>query len=139
MKTNFSVMWNKSRQRRKQRKYRFNAPLHVRHKLIAAGLSEELAKKYHRRSFPVRKGDIVKVLNGKFKDKTGKISIVNLKKLKINIEGLQTQKKDGTKINIVFNPGNLQIQEINLDDKKRLEAINRQKKEENKINKEEKK
>jgi len=135
MKQKFSLKWNRSKQRRKQRKYLANAPLHIRHKLMAAGLSEDLIKKYNRGGFPVRKGDTVKVLIGKFKGKTGKVSIVNLKKLKINIEGLQIQKKDGTKINVAFNPGNIEIQEIILEDRKRLEAINRKKKE----NKEEKK
>ena len=115
MKQEFSMKWRSSRQRRKQRKYLANAPLHVRHKMMAAGLSDELAKKYNRRSFPVRKGDNVKVLIGKFKGKTGKISGVNLKKLKVSIDGIQNQKRDGTKVNILFNTSKLQIQELNLE------------------------
>ncbi len=130
MKKKFSTSWTGSKQRRKQRKYRANAPLHLRHKFLSANLNKELRKKYERRSFPIRKGDSVKVMRGKFKKKTGKVSRVDLKKSRIIVEGLQIQKKDGTKINVWFNPSNLQLQELNLDDRKRVEAIRK------KVNKE---
>lgn len=123
MKQKFSLSWRASRQKRKQRKFRMQAPLHIRHKLISSGLSKELRKSYGRRSFSLRKGDSVKVLVGKFKGKKGKINNVSLKKLKVTIEGLQIQKKDGTKINVWFQPSNLQIEALNLDDKKRSQAI----------------
>ena len=78
----------------------------------------------------LRKGDIVKVKRGKFKNKTGKINDANLKKLKVSIEGLQTQKKDGTKVQIYFYPSKLQIQELNLEDKRRLKNLQKGIKEE---------
>ena len=90
-------------------------------------LSRELRKKHGRRSFPVRKNDIVRVMGGSFKGKTGKVNNVNLKKLKLSIEGIQRQKKDGTKVNLYFFPSKLQITELNLDDKKRLKSINKNK------------
>ena len=130
MKQKFSNKWIESRQRRKQRKYRMNAPLHIKHKIMSSSLSEELGKKYNRRAFPIRKGDSVKVLKGKFFGKTGKVADVDLKKMKVTIEGMQNSKRDGTKINVVFVPANLQIQELVLEDKKRMEALNRSKKEE---------
>lgn len=126
MKKEFSVKWKSSKQARKQRKYLANAPFHLRHKLMASNLSKELRKKYSRRNFPVRKGDNVRVMRGKFKGKTGKISLVNLKKLRVSIEGIQAQKKDGTKINVYFNPSKIQIQELNLDDKERIKAIKKE-------------
>ena len=129
MKNKFSNKWIGSRQRRKQRKYRVNAPLHVKHKMMAANLSEELSKKYNRGAFPIRKGDNVKVIDGKFKGKTGKVSDVDTKKMKVSIEGIQTSKRDGTKVNISFFPSKLQIQELILEDKKRVEALSRSKKE----------
>lgn len=125
MKREFSNSWQGSRQPRKQRKFLANAPLHIRHKMLSVNLSKELRKKYGKRNFPVRKGDIVKIMNGEYKKKTGKISDVNMKKLKVLIDGIYKSKKDGTKIKIYFWPSNLQIQELNLDDKKRLESINR--------------
>jgi len=125
MKKKFSTKWKASKQKRKQRKYRANAPLHLRRKFMSANLSKELRKKYGRRSFPLRKGDMVKVMRGKFKGKTGKVSEVDLKKLIVSIEGIQRQKKDGTKMNVYFNPSNLQIQELNLEDRKREIALKR--------------
>ena len=76
-------------------------------------------------------------MSGKFKGKTGKISILNLKKFRVSIEGLQIQKKEGTKVNVNFHPSKLQIQELNLDDKRRVEKLN--KKQEEKKNAPEKK
>lgn len=123
MKQKFSARWKGSRQVRKQRKYRLNAPLHIRHRLISANLKKELREKYKRRNFPLRKNDTVKVMRGKFKKKTGKISSVNLKKLKVSIEGIQVQKKDGTKVNVYFDPSNLQIIELNMEDKERIKSL----------------
>lgn len=127
MKNLFSKKWKSSKQARKQRKYLMNMPLHLRHKIMSANLSKELRKKYNRRSFPIRKGDIVKIIDGSFKGKVGKINKVDLKKTRVSIEGIQKQKKDGTKINVYFYPSKLQIIELNLDDKERIKAITKQK------------
>jgi len=125
MKKEFSNSWIGSKQPRKQRKYLANAPLHIRHKLMSANLTKELRKKYGKRNFPLRKGDTVKIMRGEYKKKTGKIAEVNLSKLKILIDGIYKSKKDGTKIKVYFQPSNLQITELNTDDKKRTEALNR--------------
>ena len=123
MKQKFSTKWKASKQPRKQRKYRANAPLHIRRKFMSAHLSGDLKKKYERRSFPLKKDDKVKIMNGEFKGKTGKINLINNTKLKVAIEGIQRLKKDGSKVNVWFDPSNLLIQELNLEDKKRLSAI----------------
>jgi len=125
MKSEFSNAWVGSKQPRKQRKYLANAPLHIRHKLISAHLSKDLRKKYGKRNFPLRKGDSVKVMRGEYKKKTGKIESVNMGKLKVLLEGVYKSKKDGTKIKIYFQPSNLLITELNTDDKKRTESLNR--------------
>jgi len=125
MKKKFSTKWEGSRQPRKQRKHRANAPLHIRHKMISANLSKELRKKYGKRNFPLHKGDKIKVMVGEFKKRTGKIETVDLKKLRVSLEGINRTKKDGTKVAVYFNPSNLQITELNLDDKKRKESLER--------------
>lgn len=126
MKSKFSTHWRKSRQTRKQRKYQANAPVHIKHKmLLTAHLSKDLRKKYGKRSFSVRKGDNVKVMVGKFRGKSGKIVSVDTKNGKIAIENMQMKKKDGSKINVYFNASNLLIQELELGDKYRVEALNR--------------
>ncbi len=125
MKKKFSNSWIGSKQVRKQRKYRANAPLHKKSKMISSHLSKELRKKYGKRSFPIRKGDEVKILRGEFKKKIGKISEINVKKQSVAIEGIQRKKKDGTKVNVYFDSSNLLVQSLVLEDKKRINALNR--------------
>ena len=119
MKAAFSKSWNRSVQPRKQRKFRFNAPLHTRQKFVRAHLSKELREKYGKRSCSLKTGDKIKVMRGSFKGKTGKVERIDLKKSKIYITGMDAVKKEGTKYLIPFEPTNLMITELNLDDKKR--------------------
>jgi len=125
MKKRFSDSWVGSKQPRKQRKYRYNAPMHIRHKMVGANLSKDLRKKYGKRNIPLRKGDMVKIMRGEFKKKKGKIETVNLNTLKVYIEGIQRSKKDGTKTSVPFEPSNVQIIELNMEDKKRTDALER--------------
>jgi large subunit ribosomal protein L24 len=127
MKKEFSKKWIGSRQTRKQRKYRSNAHLKLRHKMLSANLSKELRKKYGRRNFTLRKGDKVKIMKGEFKGKVGKVDIVDMRNLKASIEGMQKTKKEGTKINVKFYSSNLQIQELNLEDKNRIASLEKNK------------
>jgi large subunit ribosomal protein L24 len=125
MKKEFSTKWKASKQPRKQRKYLANAPFHLKQKITSSQLSKDLRKKYGKRSFPVRKGDKVKIMRGELKDKIGKILIVDREKLRVNIEGIYRAKNDGTKVVVWINTSNLQIQELDLEDKKRKEALER--------------
>ena len=120
MKKKFVKTWKASAKPRKQRKYRFNAPLHIKGKFLNSHLSLELRKKHTKRSIRVRTGDKVKVMRGKFKDQSGKIESVDVKKTRIYIDGIDVAKKDGTKTRFSINPSNVMITELNLDDKKRI-------------------
>lgn len=119
MKQVFSKNWKASKQPRKQRKYLANTPLHLNKKFLSINLSKDLRKKYSTRNIPVRKGDSVKVMRGKFKGKQGKVEQVMPKDSKVIIEGIQIKKKDGSKINFPLRTSNLQIVELNLEDRKR--------------------
>lgn len=123
MKKKFSAKWKSSSQTRKQRKYIYNAPLHLKRKLLSANLSKELRKKYHRRAFHLRKGDAVRIMRGEFKNKKGKVIETDAKKARVYLEGIQKTKKDGTKVNVPLKASKLQILELNLDDKKRIKSI----------------
>ena len=119
MKAAFSKSWNRSVQPRKQRKFRFNAPLHTRQKFVRAHLSKELREKYGKRSCSLKTGDKIKVMRGGFRGKTGKVERIDLKKSRIYITGIESVKKEGTKYLIPLEPTNLMITDLNLDDKKR--------------------
>lgn len=122
MKKKFSTKWKASKKPRKQRKYVAKAPLHIKHKLMSVNLAKDLRKKHGRRNIEIRKDDKAKIMRGKFKGKSGKILIVNKKLQKVFVEGIQTKKQDGSKANVPVKPSNLQIIELNLNDKKRLKS-----------------
>ncbi|MFH0832044.1 MAG: 50S ribosomal protein L24 [archaeon] len=132
MKKEFSKAWNSSSKARKQRKYRYNAPLHLKRKFLSSNLSKELRKKYSRRNIELRKGDAVRVMRGELKAKRGKITGFDSAKNRVYVEGIQKSKKDGTKVNISFDPSKLQIVELNIEDKKRIKKIERKIKEQKK-------
>jgi large subunit ribosomal protein L24 len=116
----------------KQRKRMFNAPAHIRHKLMAAPLTKELAEKQGVKTLPVRKGDTVHIQRGDNKGFEGKISRVDLKAYRIYIEGLTREKVDGTNIFVPVHPSKVMIKNLSLDDDKRKEVIGRKKPLENK-------
>ena len=128
MKQKFSTQWKSSKQPKKQRKYRYKAPLHVKQKFMRATLSKDLRKKYGKRNFSLKKGDKVKVMKGKFKKHEGKIDRINLKKLKVHISGIEVMKKEGTKATYPLESSNLMITELNLDDKMRRKMLERESK-----------
>jgi len=111
---------------RKQRKLLHNAPAHLRHKLMAAPLSPELASKGVK-TFPVRKGDSIRIMRGDHKGFEGKISRVDLKNYRIYVEGLTREKVDGTTIFVPVHPSKVTIRKLNLDDKWRKAIVERKK------------
>jgi len=120
MNKEFSKAWKASKRPAKQRKFVANAPLHIKRKFVSANLSKELRKKHEKRNIPIIKGDTAKIMRGKFKGKQGKVIEVNLKTSRIILEGIQVKKRDGSKSNVRLQPSNVQIIELNLNDKKRL-------------------
>jgi len=126
MKKEFSPQWRSSKQPRKQRKYRANAPLHIRHKLLSSHLSKELRAKYHRRSFPIRKGDKVKVMRGQFRGVIGEIEKVDMKKMKVVVKGAEFKAKAGAAPRkYPLDASKLVLISLNLDDKARIKALER--------------
>jgi large subunit ribosomal protein L24 len=120
MRNKFSTKWKGSKQPRKQRKYIHNSPLHVRRKMLSCNLEKELRKKHEIRNIEIRKGDEVIVLVGEFKKRKGKVLEVDTKNSRVSIEGIQRSKREGSKALVWFNPSNLKIVSLNLDDKKRI-------------------
>ena len=122
-KTTFAKSWKKSTQPRKQRMYRYNAPLHIKQKFMHVHLSPELRKKYSLRNTQLKKGDKVKIMRGQFRKKEGRVERISLKKEQVFITGIEKIKKEGTKLLVAFQPSNLMLTELNLDDKKRKQKL----------------
>jgi large subunit ribosomal protein L24 len=114
-----------SKQPRKQRKSRYQAPLHVRHKLMGVTLSEELRERYETRSLPVKKGDTVLVMRGDFKEQEGKVEKVDLKHYRLMIDGVSVQKPDGNQIYHPVHPSNVMMVELDLEDEERNQVLER--------------
>ena len=111
----------------KQRKLLYNAPAHLRHKLMAAPLSKELVASKGAKTLPVRKGDTVRIQRGDHKGFEGKVSRVDLKRYRIFIEGLTREKVDGTNIFVSVHPSKVMIRNLSLDDKWRKQVVERKK------------
>ncbi|HEY9206462.1 MAG TPA: 50S ribosomal protein L24 [Candidatus Methanoperedens sp.] len=109
-----------STQPRKQRKSRYQAPLHIKHKFMGSMLSDELKKEHGIKTVPVHLGDTVKVLRGDHRGKEGKVSEVNLKKMTISVDGVIVTKSDGTEVPRPIHPSNVMITKLELKDEKRL-------------------
>ena len=126
MRQEFSREWISSTQVRKQRKYRYNAPLHLRHKMLSAHVHKSLRKEYGR-SLPVRKGDEVKVVRGSFRGKTGEVTLVDLNKLKIYIGTMKRKKVSGQDVNVPIDPSNVVIIKPVMTDNERKKIATRRK------------
>ncbi len=120
MKKIFSKHWTSSKNPSKKRKYLAKAPIHIKKKQLSANLFKELRTKHETRNIELRKGDKVKIMRGKYKGKSGKINEIKIKRLKIYIDGIQVKKLDGSKVNVPLRASNLQIIELNLEDKRRI-------------------
>ncbi|ABM81141.1 50S ribosomal protein L24 [Hyperthermus butylicus] len=119
------MRWVKSSQPRKQRRALFNAPLHKRQKLMAAPLSPELRKQYGIRSLPVRVGDEVVIMRGDFKGHRGKVVRVDLRRMRIFVEGVTITNARGEPRYYPIHPSNVMIVSLNLDDERRRQIIER--------------
>ncbi len=124
MKT-FSLNWNSSTKPNKQRKYRFNAPLHRKGAFLHAHLSKELRAKYGLRALRLRAGDKVRIMRGQYRKQEGKVEEIDVKNGQIFISKIEHTKKDGSKARHPLEPSNLLIVELNTDDKKRMEKLSK--------------
>ncbi len=114
-----------SHQPRKQRKMIYEAPKHRRQKMMKSHLSGNLYEKYGIRNVVVRKGDVVRVMRGRFKGHEGKVVEVNLKKMKIAVEGVTIRRTDNKSVQFWLDPSNVEIIKLDLSDPKRKEKIYR--------------
>ena len=115
---------NVSSSRRKQRLRHFSAPSSLRRKIMAARLSKELKEKYSVRSLPIRKGDEVKILKGKGKNKTGKVVQVYRKRWCIYVDKVNREKQNGQSVFLPIKPSYCVIEKLHLN-KDRKELLER--------------
>merc|ERR1712168_974604 len=102
LKMKFNKMVTSSR--RKMRKRHFNAPSHIRRKIMSSSLSKDLRAKHNVRSMPIRKDDEVQVVRGHYKGQGGKVVQVYRKKFVIHIERIHRDKANGASTHVGIHP-----------------------------------
>lgn len=116
-------MTEKSKQPRKQRKKREEAPLHKRNKYVRATLSDELREEYGTRSVRVSEGDTVEVMRGDYAGDEQEVLRVDLDETKVYVEEVTIEKTDGEELPKPVDASNLRVTELNLEDPVREERL----------------
>jgi large subunit ribosomal protein L24 len=112
-----------SKQPRKQRKARYNAPLHMKTKFFNAPLSAALREKYSKKTVRVVKGDTVKVTRGNHTGEEGLVDAIDTRNVKLVVHGVSSTKVDGTEVPRTIDASKVEITKLNLEDKRRVEKL----------------
>jgi len=101
----------------------YKATFHTRSKQLGSQLSDDLRKKYGKKSVRVIEGDSIKIVRGEFKGVDGKVSKVSTKKSSVTIEGVKKEKTKGDKFDVYIHTSNLVVTGLNTDDKWRISKL----------------
>ncbi|HXW02843.1 MAG TPA: 50S ribosomal protein L24 [Nitrosarchaeum sp.] len=101
----------------------YRATFHTRSKQLGSQLSDDLRKKYGKKSVRVIEGDSIKIVRGEFKGVDGKVSKVSTKKSSVAIEGVKKEKTKGDKFDVYIHTSNLVVTGLNTDDKWRISKL----------------
>lgn len=102
-----------------------NAPLNVKALQLVAPLSEELRKEHNLKRLRVRKGDTVLVVRGSFRGHEGRVVKVDVKKVRIYIEGVTKVRSDGKEVFAPIHPSKVVITKLDLSDNRRAQILER--------------
>lgn len=120
---NWSKEWKSSTNPSKQRKYRDNAPLHVKDKLVSSNASQELRDELGTRTVKIRTGDRARVMRGDNKGSEGIINNIDRENAVVYIDGIDNERNDGSLQQKALRPSKLQIVALNVEDPDRLEKF----------------
>ena len=90
---------------------------------LSSLLSENLRKKYGKKSARVVEGDSVKVIRGEFTGVDGKVTKVSSANNGLTIEGVKKEKLKGEKYYVFIHTSNIEITGLNTDDKWRINKL----------------
>ena len=113
------VMKPSSKSPRKQRRRVNNAALHERKNLLKCRLDEFLQEEYGLRSLVLKKGDLVRIMRGQFRDTEGTVTSVSYKKGLVYLDNTTITKADGKEATIPIHPSNLLLVKLELDDERK--------------------
>ena len=108
-----------SKSPRKQRRRVQNATLHERKNMLKCRLDEFLQEEYGLRSLVVKKGDLVRIMRGQFRDTEGKVTEVSYKKGVVYLDNATITKADGKESSVPIHPSNLLLVKLELNDERK--------------------
>jgi large subunit ribosomal protein L24 len=104
---------------RKQRRQVLQSPMHARKNLLNCRLDEFLQEEYGLRSLHVKKGDLVKIMRGQFRDTEGKVVRVDHKNVRVHLDSATITKSDGKETAAPIHPSNLMLVKLELNDERK--------------------
>ncbi|MGQ0534898.1 MAG: 50S ribosomal protein L24 [Methanobacteriota archaeon] len=107
----------------KARKTLYQSPQHIRNRQVSAHLADALMTKYKRRSVVLRKGDTVKVMRGEFRGHSGKVLAVDVKNMRVHVEGVTVKKSKGQEKPRPISSTNLLVTKLELADRLRRQLL----------------
>ena len=110
--------------RRSQRKRQLGAPSSIKRRLMSCHLVKTLRDQYKIRSLPIKRGDEVKILKGKFRGKSGKVVQVYRRRSVIYVDKITREKQNGQSVFFPIKPSYCVIEKL-LDNKDRKKTIER--------------
>jgi large subunit ribosomal protein L24 len=108
-----------SKSPRKQRRRTRNAPHHERRNMLKCRLDEFLQEEYGLRSLVVKKGDLVRIMRGQFRDTESKVTSVSYKKGVVYLDSSTITKADGKEAYVPIHPSNIMLVKLELDDERK--------------------
>jgi large subunit ribosomal protein L24 len=91
--------------------------------MLKCRLDEFLQEEYGVRSMVIKKGDLVRIMRGQYRDTEGKVTAVDYRTIRVHLESATVTKADGKEANVPIHPSNVMLVKLELDDdrKKLLE------------------
>ncbi|CAD5212367.1 unnamed protein product [Bursaphelenchus okinawaensis] len=109
---------------RKSRKAHFQAPSHIRRRIMSAPLAKDLRTKHGVRSVPIRTDDEVTVTRGHYKGNSGRVMRVYRKKFVVHIDKITREKANGTTVHVGIHPSKVVVNKLKMD-KDRKDLLDR--------------
>ena len=110
--------------RRTQRRLQLSAPSSIKRRLMSCHLNKSLRQEHKLRALPIKRGDEVKILKGKFKGKSGKVVQVYRRRSVIYVDKIQREKQNGQTVFFPIRPSYCVIEKL-LNNKDRKKTIDR--------------
>jgi large subunit ribosomal protein L24 len=104
---------------KKQRRKIRDSPLHAKKALLKCRLDEFLQEEYGLRSLVVKKGDLVRIMRGQFRDTEGTVIRVDYRKARVFLDSASITKADGKEVNPPVHPSNLLLVKLEIDDERK--------------------